>query len=311
MGVQRYNLFLCKQENYIFFMSHKAGYVNILGKPNVGKSTLMNVLVGEKLSVITNKAQTTRHRILGILSDEDYQIVFSDTPGIVDPHYKLHQAMMSEVRSAFEDADVVLYVVEFGENKADDKLVSFIEKKNIPVIVALNKIDNGSQEEVQAAIGNWKKIIPSASVLPVAALHNFNVDQLLSMIIEVLPEHPAFYPKDELTDKNYRFFVSEIIREKILLLYRKEVPYSVEVIVDSFKETEDIVRIAAFIYVARESQKMIVIGKDGRAIKRLGTDARKDIEKFLNKKVYLELSVKVEKDWRDKEQSLKRFGYKT
>jgi GTP-binding protein Era len=290
-------------------MTHKAGFVNILGKPNVGKSTLMNALVGEKLSVITHKAQTTRHRILGILSDKDYQIVFSDTPGIVSPHYKLHESMMAEVKSALEDADVLLYVVEFGETTPDERLVSAIEKKKIPVIIALNKIDTGAQDQVQVAIESWKKLIPSAMVLPISALHNFNVDQIMNMIVEVLPEHPAFYPKDELTDKNYRFFVSEIIREKVLLLYRKEVPYSVEVIVDSFKEAEDIVRITALIYVARETQKMIIIGKDGKAIKRLGTDARKDIEKFLNKKVYLELSVKVEKDWRDMEQALKRFGY--
>ena len=290
-------------------MGHKAGFVNILGKPNVGKSTLMNALVGEKLSVITSKAQTTRHRILGILSDEDYQIVFSDTPGIVDPHYKLHESMMSEVKSAMEDADIVLYVIELGETMPDEKLLSFIERKKLPVIIALNKIDMGSQDEVQSAIESWKIQLPSAQVLPISALHNFNVDQLLTMILESLPEHPAFYPKDELTDKNYRFFISEIIREKILLLYRKEVPYSVEVIVDSIKEAEDIVRITAFIYVSRETQKIIIIGKGGKAIKRLGTDARKDIEKFLNKKVYLELSVKVEKDWRNKEQSLKRFGY--
>jgi len=290
-------------------MGHKAGFVNILGKPNVGKSTLMNALVGEKLSVITNKAQTTRHRILGILSDENSQIVFSDTPGIVNPHYKLHESMMSEVNSALEDADILLYVVEFGETVPDERLASFIDHKKIPVIIALNKIDQSSQDEVQSTIETWKKLIPSAQILPISALHNFNVDQLLKMILELLPEHPAFYPKDELTDKNYRFFISEIIREKILLLYRKEVPYSVEVIVDSFKEAEEIVRITAFIYVARETQRIIIIGKGGKAIKRLGTDARKDIEKFLNKKVYLELSVKVEKDWRDKEQSLKRFGY--
>ncbi len=270
----------------------------------------MNALVGEKLSVITNKAQTTRHRILGILSDKDYQIVFSDTPGIVSPQYKLHESMMGVVKSALEDADILLYVVEFGETTPDERLVAAIDKKKIPVIIAFNKIDTGSQEEVQLAIESWKKLIPSASVLPISALHNFNVDQILNMILELLPEHPNFYPKDELTDKNYRFFVSEIIREKVLLLYRKEVPYSVEVIVDSFKEAVNIIRIKAFIYVARDTQKMIIIGKEGKAIKRLGTNAREDIEKFLNKKVYLELSVKVEKDWRDKEQSLKRFGYK-
>ena len=269
----------------------------------------MNALVGEKLSVITDKAQTTRHRILGILSDEDYQIVFSDTPGIVKPYYKLHESMMSEVNSAMEDADIILYVVELGETVPDEKLLSFIERKKLPVIIALNKIDQGIQDEVQSAIDQWKILIPSAQVLPISALHNFNIDQLLQMIIDKLPEHPAFYPKDELTDKNQRFFISEIIREKVLLLYRKEVPYSVEVVVDSFKEYENIIRIMAFIYVTRETQKIIIIGKDGKAIKRLGTDSRKDIEKFLDKKVYLELTVKVEKDWRNKDQALKRFGY--
>ncbi len=290
-------------------MDHKAGYVNILGKPNVGKSTLMNALVGEKLSVITNKAQTTRHRILGILSDKDYQIIFSDTPGIVKPHYKLHRAMMHEVESALEDADILLYVVEMGESLPDEIIVKTIEQKKIPVIVAINKVDKNKQEEVQLAIDQWKKLMPAADVLPVSALYNFNVDQLLTLILQKLPEHPAYYPKDELTDKSYRFFVSEIIREKILLLYRKEVPYSVEVVVDAFKESKDIVRISAYIYVSRETQKIIIIGKGGQAIKQLGTEARKDIEKFLGKKVYLELSVKVEKDWRNKEQALKRFGY--
>jgi len=290
-------------------MEHKAGFVNILGNPNVGKSTLMNALVGEKLSVITNKAQTTRHRILGILSKPDYQIVFSDTPGIVKPHYKLHESMMGEVKSALEDADILLYVVEFGENTPDERVTSAIDKRDIPIIIALNKIDTGAQDEVMSAISIWKELIPTASVLPISALHKFNVDQLLNMILELLPEHPAYYPKDELSDKNTRFFISEIIREKILLRYRKEVPYSVEIVVNSFKEAEDIVRITAMIYVARETQKMIIIGKNGQAIKQMGTDARKDIEKFIGKKVYLELSVKVEKDWRDKEQSLKRFGY--
>jgi len=290
-------------------MEHKAGFVNILGNPNVGKSTLMNALVGEKLSVITNKAQTTRHRILGILSKPDYQIVFSDTPGIVKPHYKLHESMMGEVKSALEDADILLYVVEFGENTPDERVTSAIDKRDIPIIIALNKIDTGAQDEVMSAISIWKELIPTASVLPISALHKFNVDQLLNMILELLPEHPAYYPKDELSDKNTRFFISEIIREKILLRYRKEVPYSVEIVVNSFKEAEDIVRITAMIYVARETQKMIIIGKNGQAIKQMGTDARKDIEKFIGKKVYLELSVKVEKDWRDKEQSLKMFGY--
>ncbi len=290
-------------------MSHKAGFVSILGRPNVGKSTLMNVLVGEKLSVITNKAQTTRHRIKGIVSGEDYQIVFSDTPGILDPHYKLHESMMSEVHEAIVDADVVIYMVEFGEKEPAAGFNTISNNPDQYLMVLINKIDQGQQDEVQAAIELWKGLIPGAEVIPVSAMYGFNTDTILEKIIEHLPEHPAYYPKDELTDRNYRFFVSEIIREKILLLYRKEVPYSVEVVVDQFKEEEKITRISAFIYVARESQKMIIIGKGGKAIKELGTAARKDIEEFLGQKVFLELSVKVDKDWRNNEQSLNRFGY--
>lgn len=290
-------------------MSHKAGFVSILGKPNVGKSTLMNLLVGEKLSVITNKAQTTRHRIKGIVSGDDYQIVFSDTPGILKPHYKLHEAMMAEVDEAITDADVVVYMVEQGEKEPAEKFEAISKNPEQHLILVINKVDQGSQEEVKAAIEMWKKFVPDAEVIPVSALHQFNTQLLMEKIIEHLPEHPAYYPKDELTDRSYRFFVSEIIREKILLLYRKEVPYSAEVVVDSFKEKEDIVHIAAWIFVARESQKIIIIGKGGKAIKQLGIEARKDLEKFLDKQVYLELSVKVNKDWRDNEHSLDRFGY--
>lgn len=290
-------------------MAHKAGFVSILGRPNVGKSTLMNVLVGEKLSVITNKAQTTRHRIKGIVSGEDYQIVFSDTPGILKPHYKLHEAMMHQVDASIEDADVVVYIIEPGISEIDDTLEQIIKKTTVHLILVINKVDTGEQPEIQALVDNWKLRIPQATVIPISALHNFNTQMILQTIIDFLPEHPAFYPKDELTDKSYRFFVGEIIREKALNLYRKEVPYSVEVVVDEFKEEEKITHIRALIYVARESQKMIILGHHGKAIKQLGTDARKDIEKFLDKKVFLELTVKVDKNWRDSDQALRRFGY--
>jgi len=290
-------------------MGHKAGFVNIIGNPNVGKSTLMNGLVGEKLSIITPKAQTTRHRILGIVNDEDFQIVFSDTPGIVKPHYKLHESMMTEVKNAMVDADILLYVIEFGENEVNEIVSGFIKESYIPVILVINKIDKGLQKDVAEAVETWKSIVPRAEIIPASALHNFNVDFVLKKIIELLPEHPAYYPKDELTDRSERFFVSEMIREKILQYYKKEIPYAVEVIVDSFKEEETIVRISAFIYVARESQRIILIGKGGNAIKWVGTYARKDMEAFLQKKVFLELSVKVDKDWRNNENALKRFGY--
>jgi len=290
-------------------MAHKAGFVSILGKPNVGKSTLMNALVGEKLSVITNKAQTTRHRIKGIVSTDDYQIVFSDTPGILSPHYKLHESMMVNVDEAVVDADIMLYLVEIGETEPDERIAKQDLSGGQKLIVVINKIDTAEQIIVENALRYWAEKIPGAEIIPISALHVFNIQKVLNTILDFLPEHPAFYPKDELTDKSYRFFISEIIREKILLLYRKEVPYSVEVVVDQFKEEGKMTRINAYIYVARESQKMIVLGKGGQAIKRLGTDARKDIEKFLDKKVYLELTVKVDKEWRDNEQALKRFGY--
>jgi len=290
-------------------MAHKAGFVSILGKPNVGKSTLMNALVGEKLSVITNKAQTTRHRIKGIVSTDDYQIVFSDTPGILSPHYKLHESMMTNVDEAFVDADIMLYLVEIGETEPDERIAKLDLSGGQKLIVVINKIDNAEQIIVENALRFWAEKIPGAEIIPISALHVFNIQKVLNTILDFLTEHPAFYPKDELTDKSYRFFISEIIREKILLLYRKEVPYSVEVVIDQFKEEGKTTRINAYIYVARESQKMIVLGKGGQAIKRLGTDARKDIEKFLDKKVFLELTVKVDKEWRNNEQALKRFGY--
>lgn len=269
----------------------------------------MNALVGEKLSVITNKAQTTRHRIKGIVNGEDFQVVFSDTPGILDPHYRLHESMMGEVDEAISDADVIIYMVELGEKEPAERVKSLLNSQEQPVFILINKVDQGDQAAAQAAVEMWKTMVPNAEVNPVSALYNFNTEGLLEKIVELLPEHPAFYPKDELTDRNLRFFVSEIIREKILLLYRKEVPYSVEVVVDQFKEEENITRISAFIYVARESQKIIIIGKGGKAIKELGTQARKDIEEFIGQKVFLELSVKIDKDWRNNEQSLNRFGY--
>jgi GTP-binding protein Era len=290
-------------------MNHKAGFVNIIGNPNVGKSTLMNALVGEKLSITTSKAQTTRHRILGILNDDDYQIVFSDLPGVITPHYKLQEKMMKFIDSAMKDADVFLYMVEVGEKKYNEQIVEQIKKSGVPVIVIINKIDLSKQDTVEMQIKHWEEIFENSTVIPVSALMNFNTEKVLNTIVELLPENPPYYPKDELTDKSMRFFISEIIREKILLFYKQEVPYSVEVAVDSYKESEDIIRIAAWIFVTRESQKMIIIGKGGRAIKRVGIEARKDIEEFVGKHVHLELSVKVVKDWRDNERQLKRFGY--
>lgn len=293
-------------------MTHKSGYVNIIGNPNVGKSTLMNALVGEKLSIITSKAQTTRHRILGIVNDENYQIVFSDTPGIIQqPAYKMHEVMNSFVQTALVDADLILFVVDIGE-KADYKdTINKISSSSIPVFVLLNKVDLSSQEEVVSKIQQWQEWLPNAEIIPVSAMHGFNIDGLMDRILEKLPESPPYFPKDELTDKSMRFFVSEIIREKILMNYKQEIPYSVEVAIDAFEESEKLIKIQALIFVARESQKAIVIGKQGAAIKKVGTQARLDIEDFVGKKVFLEMSVKVTKDWRDNEKMLKRFGYES
>jgi GTP-binding protein Era len=289
---------------------HKAGFVNILGSPNVGKSTLMNALVGENLSIITAKVQTTRHRIMGMLNGEDFQIVFSDTPGIIDkPGYKLHAAMMSYVESALEDADIFLYVTEVNGDTLHEDILKKMQQSDSRIIVLLNKIDLSNQEQLEQRVQFWKEQLPKADILPISALHKFNVDTLLNRLIELLPESPPFYPKDELTDKTMRFFVSEIIREKILLNYKKEIPYSTEVVVEEYKETDERIDIRATIYVIRETQKMIIIGKGGQAIKRLGIDARKDIEEFVGKHIYLDLSVKVAKDWRENEKQLKRFGY--
>ena len=293
-------------------MTHKAGFVNIIGNPNVGKSTLMNALVGKKLSIITSKAQTTRHRILGIVNDEDYQIVFSDTPGIIKPAYQLQESMMDFVKSAFEDADVLIYMVEVGEKGL--KSEAFFQKiinSNIPVILLLNKIDLSSPEEVKEYIAYWKSKVPNSYVYVISALEKFNVEAVFYKIIELLPEAPPFYPKDQLTDKPERFFVNETIREKILKHYKKEVPYAVEVLTESFQEEEHLIKIRALVMVERDTQKGIIIGHKGAAIKRVGTEARKDLAYFFGKKIFLELYVKVNKNWRSNDQQLKRFGYNT
>ncbi|MCL2028182.1 MAG: GTPase Era [Bacteroidales bacterium] len=288
---------------------HKSGFVNIIGNPNAGKSTLMNALVDDQLSIITPKAQTTRHRIIGILNNPDYQIVFSDTPGLVNPHYKLQESMMTGVRSALQDADVFILLSDLGEDFKNQDIIEKIKLSGVPIILLLNKIDLSNQDDIAAKIEAWKQKLPTAQILPVSALHKFNMEAVVSMILEHLPEAPPYYPKDEVSDRNLRFFVSEIIREKILLFYQKEIPYSVEVVVDSYEESETIDKIRALIYVERESQKAIIIGNKGAALKKVGKESRKQMEKFLGKQVFLELYVKVMKDWRDNEKILKRFGY--
>ena len=290
--------------------NHKSGFVNIIGNPNVGKSTLMNKLIGERLSIITSKAQTTRHRILGIVNDENHQIIFSDTPGIIQPNYNLQSSMMKFVKSAFQDADIFIYMVEMGEKMLKDQ--SFFERlKNtsIPILLLLNKIDKSNQKEVEACSEYWTELLPKAKIIPISALEGFGVEKILDEIKKILPEGIPFYPKDTLTDRPEKFFVSEIIREKILLNYQKEVPYSVEVVIESFKDEEKIIRIGAIINVARETQKGIIIGHQGKPLKKVGTQARKDLEIFFGKKIFLELFVKVTKNWRDNNQDLKRFGY--
>jgi GTPase len=295
---------------------HKSGFVNIIGRPNVGKSTLMNALVGERMSIISNKPQTTRHRIIGIVSDDDYQIVFSDTPGIIrDPSYKMHDSMNRFVNTTFEDSDVMLFVTEEGEKYEDDDPIIY-KLKNIeaPLFLVINKIDKTDPEKLAELIKTWNKRLIFKETIPISALNKTNTEKLFELILANTPEGPAYYPKDQLTDKPERFFVSEIIREKILLQYKQEVPYSCEVIIESFKEEkttrgEDLVKISALIYVARKTQKAIIIGKAGSAIKKLGTEARKDIETFLESKVFLELHVKYKENWRDDERMLKSFGY--
>ena len=289
---------------------HKAGFVNIVGNPNVGKSTLMNRLVGEKISIITSKSQTTRHRIKGIVNTDDYQIVFSDTPGVVKPSYKMQEYMLEFSKSALVDADIILYVTDVVENI--EKNLDFSDKVNksdIPVLLVINKIDLTTQEKLEALFDKWKSLIPRAEIFPLSATENFNVDNLYKRIVELLPEGEPFFPKDELTDLPSRFFVNEIIREKILQYYDKEVPYSVEVEVEEFKEDDKRINIMAVIYVERSSQKGIIIGSQGEALKKVGTQARLDIEAFFGKKVFLNLYVKVLKDWRNKDSELKNFGY--
>jgi len=291
-------------------MAHKAGFVNIIGNPNVGKSTLMNAFVGEKLSIITSKAQTTRHRILGIVNGEDFQAILSDTPGIIKPAYDLQKSMMDFVKSAFEDADVLLYMVEIGEQALkDEAFFNKIIHSKIPVLLLLNKIDTSNQEQLEEQVQYWTEKVPNAEIYPISALQGFNVAEVFSRVVELLPESPAFYPKDTLTDKPERFFVNEIIREKILMHYKKEIPYSVEIDTEEFFEDPEIIRMRSVIMVERETQKGIIIGHKGAALKRVGVEARKDLEKFFGKQVHLELYVKVNKNWRNDSKQLKRFGY--
>ena len=291
-------------------MEHKAGFVNIIGNPNVGKSTLMNALVGERLSIITSKAQTTRHRILGIVNGDDFQILFSDTPGIIKPAYDLQESMMDFVKSAFDDADILIYMVEIGEKDLkDEAFFNKITNSKIPVLLLINKIDKSNQEELEEQIALWESKVPNATVFPISALENFNVQAVFERILELLPVSPPYYPKDALTDKPERFFVNEIIREKILLNYEKEIPYSVEIETEEFVEDDDIIRIKSVIIVERDSQKGINIGHKGSALKRVGIAARLDMEKFFEKKVHIELFVKVNKDWRNNTFQLRRFGY--
>lgn len=291
-------------------MEHKAGYVNIIGNPNVGKSTLMNALVGERLSIITSKAQTTRHRILGIVNDDEHQIIFSDTPGVIDPAYKLQENMMDFVHGAFQDADILIYMVETGEKELKDmKLFERLHNTDIPLILLLNKIDTVEQDFVKEQIGIWKERLPKAEIHPISALNKFNLDLVMDRIKELLPVSPPYFDKDALTDKSERFFVGETIREKILKYYKKEIPYSVEIEVEEFFDEEKIIKIRAIINVTRESQKGIIIGHKGRALKKVGTLARRDMEAFFQKKIFLDLYVKVNKDWRNDDKQLKRFGY--
>ncbi len=291
-------------------MEHKAGYVNIIGNPNVGKSTLMNALIGQKLSIITNKAQTTRHRILGILNEKGYQIVFSDTPGVIKPVYKLQENMMNFVHSAFQDADILIYMIEIGEKGLkDEKLFERLKNTSVPIIVLLNKIDLAEQDFVAQEIEKWSAELPNAQLLPISALNNFNLDVIKDKLVDLLPISPPYYEKDAITDKSERFFIEEIIREKILKHYKKEIPYCVQIEVEEFFEEEEIIKIRAIIYVMRESQKGIIIGHQGLGLKRIGTEARRDIERMLDKKVFLATPVKVKKNWRNDNQQLKKFGY--
>ncbi|GAA4036867.1 GTPase Era [Flavobacterium cheonhonense] len=292
------------------YMTHKAGFVNIIGNPNVGKSTLMNAFVGERLSIITSKAQTTRHRILGIVNGEDFQVVLSDTPGIIKPAYEMQKSMMDFVKSAFEDADVLIYMVEIGEKELkDEDFFNKIIHSKIPVLLLLNKIDKSNQEQLEEQIDLWKTKVPNAEIFPISALENFNVKEVFDRILQLLPESPPYYPKDALTDKPERFFVNETIREKILLNYDKEIPYAVEIETEEFLEDDKIIRIRSVIMVERDTQKGIIIGHKGSALKKVGMQAREDLEQFFGKQIHIELYVKVNKDWRSNAYQLRRFGY--
>ncbi len=291
-------------------MEHKAGFVNIIGNPNVGKSTLMNAFVGERLSIITSKAQTTRHRILGIVNGDDFQVVLSDTPGIIKPAYEMQKSMMDFVKSAFEDADVLIYMVEIGEKELkDDDFFNKIIHSKIPVLLLLNKIDKSNQEQLEEQIELWKNKVPNAEIYPISALENFNVKEVFNRILELLPQSPPYYPKDALTDKPERFFVNETIREQILLNYDKEIPYAVEIETEEFLEDEKIIRIKSVIMVERDTQKGIIIGHKGAALKKVGMQSREELEKFFGKQIHIELFVKVNKDWRSNAYQLRRFGY--
>ena len=291
-------------------MAHKSGFVNIVGNPNVGKSTLMNLLVGERISIATFKAQTTRHRIMGILNTPEMQICFSDTPGVLKPNYKLQEQMLQFSESALQDADILLYVTDMVETP--DKNADFLQKVqclDVPILVLINKIDLSNQEILAKKVEEWHAVLPKAEIYPISALHKFGIDQVLDRIKELLPESPAYFDKDTWTDKPARFFVTEIIREKILLYYDKEIPYAVEPVVERFKESDDLIRIEAVIYVERESQKGIIIGHQGVALKRVSTEARHELERFFGKKIYLQCFVKVDKDWRSSERAMKQYGY--
>jgi GTP-binding protein Era len=291
-------------------MEHKAGFVNIIGNPNVGKSTLMNAFVGERLSIITSKAQTTRHRILGIVNGDNFQVILSDTPGIIKPAYEMQKSMMDFVKSAFEDADVLIYMVEIGEKELkDEDFFNKIIHAKIPVLLLLNKIDKSNQEQLEEQIALWKEKVTNAEIYPISALENFNVKEVFARILELIPVSPAYYPKDALTDKPERFFVNETIREKILLNYDKEIPYAVEIETEEFLEDEKIIRIRSVIMVERDTQKGIIIGHKGGALKKVGMQSREDLEKFFGKQIHIELYVKVNKDWRSNAFQLRRFGY--
>lgn len=290
-------------------MSHKAGFVSLIGKPNVGKSTLMNALVGEKLSIVTPKAQTTRHRILGIVNEPDSQIVFSDTPGVIKPVYGMQESMMSFVNTSLVDADIILFVTDINEKYDENDVLEKLAKTTSPIAVIINKIDKSSEELVKEKIVYWEEKLKPQAIFAVSALHDHNVPAVMQFIMDNLPEHPAYYDKDVLTDRNQRFFVSEIIREKVFKLYEKEIPYSTEVIITAFKDEPKIIRISSEIIVERDSQKNIIIGKGGEMLKKVGTYARKDMEEFLQKKVFLEMFVKVIPDWRNRKNYLKSFGY--